>query len=161
MSLTSFGPGNGYSVHPSGHCLPVALGPFNLPQGTLVVTSHYVTHHMPELFPEPECFRPDRWLQAAPSPYAYLPFGAGPRMCLGAPFATLMLKVALPMILQRFRLTVVPGARIDRRSTLTLGPRFGIPMLIENQDRRFTASPVAGDIHEMVELPYPARQLAA
>jgi cytochrome P450 len=140
---------------------PVALGPFNLPQGTLVVTSHYVTHHMPELFPEPECFRPDRWLQAAPSPYAYLPFGAGPRMCLGAPFATLMLKVALPMILQRFRLTVVPGARIDRRSTLTLGPRFGIPMLIENQDRRFTASPVAGDIHEMVELPYPARQLAA
>jgi len=73
----------------------------------------------------------------------------------------LMLKVALPMILQRFRLTVVPGARIDRRSTLTLGPRFGIPMLIENQDRRFTASPVAGDIHEMVELPYPARQLAA
>lgn len=140
---------------------PVALGPFTLPLGTMVVTSHYVTHHLPELFPEPESFRPNRWLQAAPSPYAYLPFGGGPRMCLGAPFAMLMLKVALPMILQRFRLTVVPGARIDRRSTLTLGPRFGIHMLIEKQDRRFTASPVVGDIHEMVELPQPARQMAA
>lgn len=132
---------------------PATLGSYRLPKGTMVVTSHYVTHHMPELFPQPERFLPDRWLTSSPSPYAYLPFGAGPRMCVGAPFSTLMLKICVTMIFQQFRLTVVPGSRIDRQSTLTLGAKNGIPMTLWRQDRRFTASPVEGDIHDMVHFP--------
>jgi cytochrome P450 len=132
---------------------PTTLGPYQLSRGTMVVTSHYVTHHLPELFAEPERFLPDRWLESDPSPFAYLPFGAGPRMCIGATFSTMMLKICLTMIFQRFRLTVVPGSRIDRQCTLTLGPRDEIPMSILRQDRRFTASPVQGDIHDMVHFP--------
>ena len=140
---------------------PISLGTFHLPKGTMVVTSHYVTHHLAELFPEPERFLPDRWLSANPSPYAYLPFGAGPRMCVGAPFATLMLKICVSMIVRRFRFAVVPGSRIDRQSTLTLGPRDEIPMSLWDQDGRFVAHPVEGDIHDMVELPQTERRAAA
>lgn len=132
---------------------PTELGPYRLARGTIVMTSHYITHHMPELYPQPERFLPERWLGAAPSPYAYLPFGAGSRMCIGAPFAMLLLKIALPLICQRYRMQVVPGALIERKSSLTLGPRHGIPMSIHAQDGRFSSSPVRGNIHEMVELP--------
>lgn len=134
---------------------PTDFGPYRLARGTLMVTSHYVTHHLPELYPEPDRFLPDRWLHATPSPYAYLPFGAGPRMCIGAPFVQLMLKVVVPLITQRFRLTVVPGARIDRKSDITLSPRSGVPVWIRRQDRRFTTSPVEGNIHEILQLPIP------
>ncbi len=135
---------------------PAALGPYHLPRGTLVVTSHYLTHHLPELYPQPDRFLPDRWLHANPSPYAYLPFGAGPRMCIGAPFVMLMLKTVLPMISQRFRLTVVPGARIDRKSDITLSPRWGVPVIIRRQDRRFSSTPIHGNIHEILQLPSEA-----
>ncbi|MFN4261438.1 MAG: cytochrome P450, partial [Gemmataceae bacterium] len=147
---------------PRVNMVPINLGPYHLPKGTMVVTSHYITHHMPELFPQPERFLPDRWLHSNPSPYAYMPFGAGPRMCIGAPFATLMLKVAVAILFQRFRLSVVPGAQIDRQCTLTLGPRDGIPMTIWRQDRQFSTSPVQGNIHDMVHFPpYEERPAAA
>ncbi len=132
---------------------PIGLGPYALPARTLIVASLYVTHHLAELFPRPQCFDPDRWRNAAVSPYAHLPFGGGPRLCLGAPFAMLMLKIALATIVRRFRLSVLPGTRIDRHATLTLGPRGAIPARVYRQDGLFTAAPVSGQIHEMVELP--------
>jgi cytochrome P450 len=138
---------------PRVNMAPTAFGPYQLAKGTMVVASHYITHHLPEIFPQPERFLPDRWLRTAPSPYAYMPFGAGSRMCVGAPFALLMLKIAVPVIVQRFRLSVEPGVRIDRHCTLTLGPRPGIPVTVHEQDRRFSASAVQGNIHELVELP--------
>jgi cytochrome P450 len=132
---------------------PAELGPSRVSRGTLVVTSHYVTHHLADIYPEPDRFLPDRWLNAAPSPYAYLPFGAGPRMCIGAPFVLQMLKVAVPLLIQRFRLAVVPGVRIDRKSDITLSPRGGIPVAIRRQDHRFGTSPVQGNIHDILHLP--------
>jgi cytochrome P450 len=139
---------------------PAELGPYTLPKGATVLFSHYLTHHLPELFPQPERFLPERWLTQSPSPYAYLPFSAGARMCIGAGMATVVLKTALAMIVQRYRLTVVPGARIDRQVTVTLDSRQGMPMLVAAQDGDFRASPVVGNIHEMVELeadPRPQR----
>ena len=141
---------------------PAVLGAYALSKGTTIVLSHYITHHMADLYPQPERFRPERWRTINPSPYEYLPFGAGPRMCVGAMFAMMTLKISLAMILQRFRLTVVPHARIDRKITTTLWPRHGMPMILWRQDRQFTSSPVCGDIHEMVELPAePQRQTLA
>src|SRR5437762_1608637 len=134
---------------------PVELGPRYLPTGSAIGFSHYITHHIPELFPQPERFLPDRWLTATPSPYAYLPFGAGPRMCIGAPFAMRCLKISLSAIVQRYRLSVVPGTSVDRKVTVTLAPKDGLPMLVSRQDGEFGRTEVRGNIREMVELGDP------
>lgn len=132
---------------------PFELGPYELPSGSTVAFSHYVTHHLPELYPEPERFNPARWSGLDPSPYEYLPFGSGPRMCIGASFAGLILRVVLATMLQRFRFSVVPGARIDRRVDLTMSPSPGLPMEVVAQDRRFAAVPISGNIREMMRMP--------
>jgi cytochrome P450 len=109
---------------------------------------------MPELYPEPERFLPDRWATISPSVYEYIPFGAGPHMCLGATFAMIEIKIVLALILQRYRLAVRPGARIDRHVKITMSPKYGMPMIVAPQDRQFAKSKagVRGNIHEMVEL---------
>jgi cytochrome P450 len=133
---------------------PVELGPFRVTKGTVVFFSQFVTHHMTELFPDPERFLPDRWKTINPSPYAYLPFAAGPRMCLGGPLALAVIKVTLPVILQRFRLSVVPNSTINGNVISTmLAPINGIPMRIERADAPILPQqPVAGNVHDMVIL---------
>lgn len=131
---------------------PAYLGGLLLRQGDRVVCSPYITHHLPDLFPEPEKFHPQRWFESKPGPYEYLPFGAGPRLCIGSAFAMTEIKITLAMILQKWRLTVVPGSRIDRTVKVTMGPRHGLPMTIHKQDRCFQKVRVHGDIHEMVDL---------
>jgi len=131
----------------------VELGGLQLQRHDRVLLGHYMTHRLPELYPDPEEFRPRRWFEIDPGPYEYVPFSAGPRMCIGYTFAMSVLKISLAMILQRFRLTVMPGARIDRYVDFSLSPKYGLPMSLHRQDRQFRASPVRGDIHEMVKLP--------
>lgn len=132
---------------------PTMLGDVPVNRGTPVIFSQYVTHHMPEIYPEPEAFRPDRWQGAPANPYAYLPFGAGAKMCIGAPLAMTTLRTVLPAILRRYRLSVVPGSRIDGRIVATmLGPTTPVPMTIASQDGQFTSCPVTGNIHSMVRL---------
>lgn len=130
----------------------VKIGPLALPHGSTIVLGHYLTHHMPEIYPEPNRFRPDRWQSIEPSQWEYLPFSAGPRVCVGAIFATQLLKISLALMLQRFRFSVVPGSRIDRVVRITMQPRQGMPMKIFENDRQYTASEVTGQIHEMVAL---------
>ncbi len=134
---------------------PFELGPYALPQRSTVALSFYVTHHLPEVYPQPEKFLPDRWRTAKPTPYMYLPFGAGPRTCIGASFSMMSLRITLAMILQRYRFEVVPRARIDRKVVITLSPRHGMPMMIHRQDRRFQKTTVCGNVHEMVDLKSP------
>jgi cytochrome P450 len=131
---------------------PTELGGLHLNKGDSVLISHFVTHHQSDIYPDPERFIPQRWFTIHPSPYEYLPFGAGPRMCVGYHFAMTAMKIALSTILPRFRLTVVPGTRIDRSVHVTMFPIRGIPMVIYQQDRQFRISPVSGNIHEMVRL---------
>jgi cytochrome P450 len=130
------------------------LGPYVLPEAANVVLSPLVTHRDPDRFPEPSRFRPERWEGLSPTLYEYLPFGAGPRMCLGTGFANLALRLLLPMILQRYRFTLAYGADISRKVRgITLEPKHGIPMLIAPQDRHFVRREgVRGDIHELVDL---------
>jgi cytochrome P450 len=138
--------------------VPAQLGPFTLPAGSGIVFSQFMTHHMPELYVDPEAYLPSRWLQINPSPYQYLPFGAGPRMCLGAPLAMLILKTVLPTILQRFKLTAVPMSEVSGKVISTmLCPTSSIMMRVDEQDGRFECHPVLGNIHSMVDL----REVAA
>ena len=129
------------------------MGSHTVPTGARIVLSHYLTHHLPEIYPEPERFRPERWREIDPNQYEYLPFSAGPRMCIGAMFATQLLQISLATMLQRFRFTVVPETRIDRAVRITMQPRHGLPMMIFSNDRKFAASEVRGQIREMVTLP--------
>lgn len=135
--------------------MPVDLGGAMLKRGDRVVISHYMTHRLPDLYPDPQRFLPERWSALKPDPYTYLPFSAGPRLCIGYHFAMAEIRLALVKILQRYRLTVVPGARIDRTVRVTMNPSFGLPMTVHRQDKKFQTSPVTGQIHEMVDLPAP------
>jgi cytochrome P450 len=132
---------------------PFTLGPYSLPTHTTVLFSQYITHHMPELYAEPDRFIPARWTTINPSPYEYLPFGAGPRMCLGAAFAMLELKIVLSMLLQRYQLILVPNTTIDYRVRLTLAPKPGIPMIVGLPQQRVTSAHVRGAIRKLIQLP--------
>jgi cytochrome P450 len=131
---------------------PAEVGTLEVRRKDRIVLSHYVTHHMPDIYPNPEEYLPRRWFTINPTPYEYLPFSAGPRRCIGGFFAMSVMKITVAMILQRFRFTVVPGSRIDRVVQVTMRPKYGLPMEIHAADRQFRASPVRGNIHEMVKL---------
>jgi len=68
-------------------------------------------------------------------------------------FALQVLKISLAIVLQRFRFTVIRGAQIDRVVRITMNPRYGMPMVLHENDRRYESSEVRGQIHEMVRLP--------
>ncbi|MGF1492711.1 MAG: cytochrome P450 [Microcoleaceae cyanobacterium] len=133
---------------------PTQLGGYDLPQGTEVFISIYHTHHLPELYPDPEAFNPYRWETIDPNSYEYNPFSAGSRICIGAGFAMLEIKVVLAMLLQRFRLEYIPAVPIDRTGFIVIRPKHGMLMKVHRQDRQFTQGigKVEGNIREMVKL---------
>lgn len=95
---------------------PVALGAWQLPARTLFIVPVQRLHHDPRWFPEPQAFRPERFAPDAPEVPrgAYLPFGAGPRVCLGQHLAMAEMTVIAAMVLQRFTLSVPDGMRAPR-----------------------------------------------
>jgi cytochrome P450 len=130
------------------------LGGYTIPRGTEVISSIYHTHRMPELYERPSHFLPERWEQLEPGPYGYNPFSAGPRMCIGAAFALMEIKIVLAILLQRFRFELVAGTRIDRFFSITMSPSPRLTMRVHAQDREFqkSARSVRGNIREMVAL---------
>ncbi|NXW59645.1 CP3A9 protein, partial [Eurystomus gularis] len=83
----------------------VEINGVTIPKGTIVMIPPYTLHHNPEYWPNPEEFRPERFSKEnkeSIDPYTYLPFGAGPRNCIGMRFALLTLKVAIVLLLQNF-----------------------------------------------------------
>jgi cytochrome P450 len=131
----------------------VDLGPFHLPRGTGIAFTPLVTHRLPNIYPEPNRFLPDRWLTLKPAPYAYHPFGAGARLCVGGPLALDVLRITLRRILLRYRLPVVPGANISAHVESTmLMPTHGLPVKVCTADGAFESSPIDGNIHELVDL---------
>ena len=135
------------------------LGPLDLPPGTPIVFTPLITHRLESSFPDPTRFDPDRWLSINPSPYAYHPFGGGPRRCIGGPLAMEVLRTSLPIFLRDWRLTVPSGAEVSAevKSTM-LNPKHGVPMIAERHaatptaDGGFRASVVTGNVTELVDL---------
>ncbi|GAB4205991.1 MAG: cytochrome P450 [Roseiflexaceae bacterium] len=128
------------------------IGGYLVPGGTPVLISPYITHRLSELYPDPERFVPARWFGLDRGPYEYLPFGAGPHMCIGASFAQQEMKLVLALIVQRYAFETVAGTRIDRQVRLFLAPRAGMPLRLLPPDHKPKRVPVSGNVHEMVNL---------
>jgi len=127
------------------------LGSYLLQKGTWVMMSAYVTHRIPEVFPEPEKFLPERWLTIHPSAYEFMSFSAGPRYCIGQSLAMMQLKIAMSIILQRFSFTLKPGAVVDAAGLNSIRPKNGLPMIIDQYTDNPVARPFKGNIHDIVD----------
>lgn len=117
---------------------------YDIPAGSVIMYTPYVSHRIPEHFPDPERFWPERFDPAVATPppsFAYVPFGGGPRSCIGAPFAMLEIKTVLAMICQRFRLDLVAGQDVSTKVTTTLQPKYGVQVRPFPQDGDTKLSP--------------------
>ena len=101
-----------------------------IPKGCVVLLSPYVTHRDARWFPEPDAFRPDRWLTPDESrpKFSYFPFGGGARVCIGERFAAMEGVLLLATIAQEWRFDLVPGHPVQRQAQITLRPKFGMKM---------------------------------
>jgi cytochrome P450 len=85
----------------------------------------------PDLYPEPEQFRPERFLERSFSPYEFIPFGGGTRRCIGAAFAMYEIKIMLATVLGRFQLAAADSAPLSPvRRGMTMGPSGGVRMVL-------------------------------
>ncbi len=107
------------------------IGGYHIPAGAIVALSPYTLHRHPAFWPDPEKFDPERFTpeqEAARHRYAYIPFGAGARKCIGDQFALMESIIILPMMLQKFRLHLVPDHPIEEHALVTLRAKHGILM---------------------------------
>lgn len=104
------------------------VGGHTLPKGALVLLSQWVTHHDARFFPDPYRFEPERWMHGEPDKYAYFPFSAGPRVCVGEELTYMNGVLLLTTLLQKWRLCIVQGQEITPRAGTTLYPKNGIRM---------------------------------
>lgn len=109
---------------------PVEIHGYELPAGTIVNPSIYLVHHRPDVYPEPDAFRPERFLESKPGTYTWLPFGGGVRRCIGASFALFEMQVVLGELLRSVDLrAVAPAPERTRRRAITLVPGRGAEAL--------------------------------
>jgi enediyne biosynthesis protein E7 len=115
------------------------IGGYEIPARSDVLISLYSMHRHPEFWPDPDRFLPDRFAPGRPAAQTaaalphYLPFGAGPRTCIGMRFGLMEATIALANLAQRFRLSPA-GARVpEPEASLSLHPRNGLPMFIQSR----------------------------
>jgi len=112
----------------------VTIGECHLPRRTNVMISPWAMHRSPALYPDPDTFDPDRFLpenEAKRHRYAYLPFGAGPRVCLGNHFAYMEAQLALAVLLRRFTFELL--ADDEPEPSATLRPRYGVRVRVRRR----------------------------
>jgi len=106
---------------------PFELGGYRLPVGTRILLAAILTHYDPALFPNPDRFDPDRFLDMVPDTYSWIPFGGGIRRCIGASFAQMEMDVVLRVLLERVQLqpTDEPGEQPAFRGVVWAPARGG------------------------------------
>ena len=104
---------------------------YAIDQGSIVVVSPWLLHHDPRWWPAPGAFRPERWLDDDPERprYAFIPFGGGPRVCIGEPFARPEAAMLLASIARRWRFASPADREPGLQAVITLRPRGGLPMV--------------------------------
>jgi cytochrome P450 len=112
------------------------LGGFHLPRGWLAFVIPFVLHRLPKFWRDPEAFDPERFSpeqSATRSKFVYLPFGAGPRQCIGNQFALIEAQLVVATLAQRYRLHLMPHCKVEPWPLITLRPRSGMHMVIERR----------------------------
>jgi cytochrome P450 len=112
------------------------LGPYRLRAHTTVLLSQWMLHRNPVYFPDPLRFDPERHsleAKARRPQLAYIPFGAGPRKCIGEAFAWMEALLVLATFAQRWKLLLAEGHRVERQALITLRPRYGMKMVVEQR----------------------------
>ncbi len=112
---------------------PDEVGGYLIQPGANITLSPYVTHRHPAFWEQPEAFDPERFSaerSAGRHPFAYFPFGGGPRLCIGNSFALMEATLILAMIVQRYRMELVADQRVVPQPTVTLRPKYGIRMQV-------------------------------
>jgi cytochrome P450 len=114
---------------------PQTVAGHEIPRGAVLAPCIYLTHHEPDLYPEPEAFRPERFVGRRPDPYAWFPFGGGSRRCLGMAFALFEMRLILADLLARFsfELAEAKSVRTVRRA-VTFAPKGGVRVRIERRN---------------------------
>jgi len=114
----------------------VTIGGYEIPKGSLITISTHALHHDPRFFPDPERFDPERfapaWEERIPR-HAYLPFGGGPRVCIGNGFAMMEARLILATMAQQCRLTMNPSDTIRPVQLVTLRPSAPVRMKVERR----------------------------
>jgi cytochrome P450 len=119
-----------------------SVGGFDLPKASVIGISPYVLHRNPALYSNPEGFDPNRFEKSAVAKrgkHHYLPFGGGPRFCIGNAFAMMEMQIVVPMLFQRLRLDLVPGFRLELDPSVTLRPKKGVPVTLRRLERSASA----------------------
>jgi cytochrome P450 len=106
-------------------------GDLDIPGGSTVIVLIYGVHHSPQYWENPESFDPERFNkpnEKLHTPFSHLPFGAGPRGCIGGNYATLQILMILSVLLRKYDLQLAPGQTIEARPMVILRPKDGIRM---------------------------------
>jgi cytochrome P450 family 135 len=106
------------------------IGGRRLPEGAVLTPCILLVHRRPDVYPDPDAFRPERFLERAPGTYAWIPFGGGIRRCIGATFAQMEMQVVLRRIAARVALEPVGDPEPVRRRAITLVPARGGEMRV-------------------------------
>jgi cytochrome P450 len=109
------------------------VGGYRVPAGADVMISPYTLHRHPGFWPDPDQFRPERFATSAPVTthrYAYIPFGAGPRVCVGSHLGMMEATLIAAMVAREFRFELPPGARPEPEAMLSLRVRGGLPVKV-------------------------------
>ncbi|MEL6659813.1 MAG: cytochrome P450 [Bacteroidota bacterium] len=109
------------------------VGDLEIPKGTIVVPFIYGIHHETQLWDEPEKFRPERFSaeqQKNHPPFSFIPFGGGPRLCIGNSFAMMEMQLLLASWLRRFSFQLAPNQSIRAKALITLRPEPGVHMYL-------------------------------
>lgn len=115
----------------------VMIGEWLIKKGTYVFMSPYVMHRREDVFPDAEAFDPERFSpeqEKERNRFAYIPFGAGHRVCIGNAFAMMEASLILARIAQTYRVEMLPGQKVERLSQITMSPKNGLQMKLHKRE---------------------------
>lgn len=126
---------------------PMELGGYHFPKRTQFMIAQSVMHKLKSYYPEPEKFKPERWLanqkRTDLPKYAFLPFGGGARFCIGSTFATMEATLLFAIWMKKFRCQIPEGFNLDMQPSITLRPRHGLDLIVSERDTQSAPTTIA------------------